>query len=43
MILSSEEFYSWSRHQEVIDYAGARGLNIGEAIHELVNAGLSHQ
>lgn len=33
----------WSRVAEVAAYAERRGISVGDAIRELVNAGLSHQ
>lgn len=34
---------TWSRFAELEKYATERGLTLAEAIHELVNSGLSHQ
>jgi len=32
----------WSRWHEVVEYAGARGITIAEAVNRLFNSGLSH-
>lgn len=33
----------WTRWREVVQYSERRGIGLGDAIHELVNTGLSHQ
>lgn len=46
--MSEEDFYDHlasvvgGRWDEVIDYADGRGISLADAVHELINKGLSH-
>lgn len=42
-VTTSYDLESWPRFGELVDYARTRGIPLGKAIQELVNAGLSHQ